>query len=133
MPPLLLTLVLGGAFFIGIAGGYWLRYLHALSQKNSLELDLKEKLVEAEAKAVDIVEKAEEKAEKITLEAKTERKEREEKLNQKEARLEKREELLDERQIDIDSQKEGLTTKIEQIKSIKVRLDEKEAQKKRLI
>lgn len=128
MPPLLFTLVLGGSFFIGIAGGYWLRYLHSLSQKNSLELELKEKIVAAEERAVDIVEKAEDKADRLTQEAKTERKEKEEKLNQKETRLEKREELLDERQIDVDSQKEALEGKVEEIKSIKQRLDEKEAE-----
>lgn len=125
MPPLLFTLLLGGVLFLGIVGGYWLRYLHALSKKNSLELELKEKLVEAEQKAVEILERAETKAEQFEKEAKAERKEREEKLDQKESRLEKREELLDERQIDIDSQKESLQSKIEEIKSIKTRLDER--------
>jgi len=121
------TVVLGGAFFIGIAGGYWLRYVHSLAQKNSLELEVKEKLVSAEAKAVEIIEKAEEKADKNLAEAKTERKEKEAKLEEKEARLAKREELLDERQIDVDSQKEALEGKIEEIKTIKGRLDDKEA------
>jgi len=121
------TVVLGGALFIGIACGYWLRYVHALSQKNTLELEVKETLVNAEAKAVDIIEKAEEKAEKNLAEAKAERKEKEAKIEEKETRINKREELLDERQIDIDSQKEALEGKVEEIKAIKNRLDEKEA------
>ena len=127
MPPMMFTLVLGGAFFIGIAGGYWLRYVHALSQKNSLELEVKETLVNAEQKAVEIIEKAEEKAERNLAEAKAERKEKEGKLEEKENRLAKREELLDERQIDVDSQKEALEGKVEEIKTIKARLDDKEA------
>lgn len=126
MPPMIeFLLALGGALVLGMVGGYWLRYLHALSKKNSLELELKEKLVEAEHKAVEIIERAETKAEQFEKEAKAERKEREEKLDQKETRLEKREELLDERQIDIDSQKESLQAKVEEIKSIKTRLDER--------
>ena len=125
MPPLVFTVALGAALFLGIGGGYYLRYLHALSKKNSLELDLKERIVDAEKRAVEIVEKAESKAEEIEKEAKAERKHLEEKLEQKETRLEKREELLDERQIDIDSQKESLQEKVDEIKSIKTRLDER--------
>lgn len=123
MPPFLFTIALGGALVAGLAGGYWLRYVHSLSQKNSLELEVKEKLVDAEARAVDIIEKAEAKADKASQEAKTERKEQEAKLDKKEDHLTKREELLDVRQIDIDSQKEALEGKIEEIKSIKARLD----------
>lgn len=116
-------LTLGATLILGIGAGYYLRYLHALSQKNSLEFDLKEKLIEAEQRAVEIVEKAETKAEKIEAEAKADRKHLEEKLEQKEVRLEKREEILDSRQIDIDSQKESLQEKVEEIKSIKGQLD----------
>ena len=70
MPPLIFALTLGAALILGIGAGYGLRYLHALSQKNSLELDLKERTVNAEKKAVEIIEKAEDKAEKIKEEAK---------------------------------------------------------------
>ena len=123
MPPMLFAFALGGALLLGVVAGYVFRYLHALSQKNSIELEIKERELKAEEKARDIVEKAEEKADRIEQDAKSDRKAREEKLTQKESRLEKREELLDERQIDIDSQKEGLETKVEEIKSIKARLD----------
>ena len=125
MPPLVFTVALGVALFLGIGGGYYLRYLHALSKKNSLELDLRGKIVDAEKKAVEIIEKAETKAEELEKEAKAERKHLEEKVEQKETRLEKREELLDERQIDIDSQKESLQEKVDQIKSIKTQLDDR--------
>lgn len=121
---MLMVITITGAG-LGMAAGYYLRYLHALSKKSSVELITKEKLLEAEARAIKIIEKAEEKAETIQNEAKDERKQTEEKLATKETRLEKREELVDARQIDIDSQKESLQNKVNEIKDIKARLDER--------
>ncbi len=125
----MLTIVLSAlaSLLLGIALGYTARYVHALSKKNSIELDLKERTLAAEQKALSIVEEAEKKAESIETEAKATRKQLEEKLEQKEDRLIKREEMLDERQIDIDSQKESLQAKIDQVKSIKTQLDERAA------
>lgn len=123
MPP---SLVLALAMLVlGAAAGYYFRYLHALSKKRSLEIDIKEREVEAERKVIDILEKAEGKAAATLHEAKAERKSLEEKLSQKESHLLKREELIDSRQIDLDSQKELIQTKIEEIKSIKAQLDER--------
>jgi ribonuclease Y len=122
IPPFLTVLVSLG---LGIGAGYYLRYLHALGKKASVELSIKEKLVEAEEKALKIIEKAEAKADTLIAEAKAEEKATEEKLDQKEKHLQKREELLDSRQIEIDSQKEALRAKVEEIKSIKARLDER--------
>jgi len=132
MPPIEFTGALAGALFLGIGAGYYVRYLHAHSKKNSIELENQEREIKAEKSALMIIEAAEEKAENIEKEAKAERKHLEEKLEQKETRLEKREEIIDERQIDIDSQKEALQAKIEQIKSIKAQLDTRtdEADKK---
>ena len=124
MPPMMFAFALGGALLLGVVAGYVFRYLHALSQKNSIELEIKERELQAEEKAHAIIERAEAKADKIEQDAKTERKEKEEKLNQKESRIEKREELLDERQIDVESQKEALEGKVIEIKSIKARLDQ---------
>jgi len=110
---------------LGVATGYYFRYLHALSKKRSLELDIKEREVHAEKKALETIEKAEAKAATIEQEAKQERKSQEEKLSQKETHLLKREEMLDSRQIDLDSQKELIQTKITEIKSFKAQLDER--------
>jgi ribonuclease Y len=123
MPALEFTVALAFAVFLGIAAGYYVRYLHAHSKKNSIELEIQEREIKAEKKALLIVEAAEEKATNIEKEAKAERKHLEEKLEQKETRLAKREELLDERQIDIDSQKEAVQAKITEIKSFKSQLD----------
>ena len=110
---------------LGVATGYYFRYLHALSKKRSLEIDIKEREVNAEKKALETIEKAEAKAATIEQEAKQERKNQEEKLSQKETHLLKREEMLDSRQIDLDSQKELIQTKITEIKSFKAQLDER--------
>ncbi|MEN9920773.1 MAG: hypothetical protein RL538_666 [Candidatus Parcubacteria bacterium] len=126
MPPEVFLVTLALALFIGAGTGYYGRYLHALSKKSSLELLIKERELEAEQKAIIIVEKAEEKAEATLQEAKKTQKHHEEKLEQKEAHLVKREEFLDNRQMDMDSQKESLQAKIDEIKSIKARIDERQ-------
>jgi len=113
------------ALFFGIGAGYYGRYLHAQSKQNSLELTIKERELESEKKALHVVEEAEEKAAHILNEAKAEQKQREDKLDQKEHRLDKKEELLDQRQIDIESEKESLRNKIEEIKALKVRVDDR--------
>ena len=64
-----------GAGVLGIAVGYYLRYVHALTQKESIEISLKERVVDAEEKAIKIIEKAEAKAETIEKEKKQEFKE----------------------------------------------------------
>ncbi len=120
-----LLVALGAAGF-GIALGYYLRYLHALSKHSSIEIETKQKLTDAEERALHIVEKAETKAEQLLTEAREERKSTEHKLEQKENRLDTREEHLDERQIDIDSQKEAVQSKIEEVKQIRDRLTERE-------
>lgn len=118
-------LALIGAGVLGVAIGYYLRYIHALGQKESIEVSLKEKIVEAEAKALKIVEKAEEKAEILEKEKKQEFKEQEEKLARVEERLIKKEELLDKRQVDQDAQVEEVRTKIEQVKELKEKLEQR--------
>jgi ribonuclease Y len=123
MPPSVLALV---ALVLGSALGYYLRYQHALSQKRSIEITIKERVVEAEEKALKIIEKAEAKAETFEREKKQEFKDLEEKLAKTEDRLIRKEELLDKRQVDVDTQIEDVRGKIEQIKEIKGRLDERE-------
>ena len=121
-------LVVGAALLAGIAIGYVARYWHAISQSSSLELDIKQKSLQAEEKALKIIEKAEEKAAAIEKETKTACRTLEEKLEQKENRLNKKEELLDQRQIDVDSQIENVRGKIEEVKNIKVRLDDRQGE-----
>ena len=125
MPPLTLLPAVVVALALGLVAGYYLRYLHALSRKSSLELDLKQKALQADEKAIKIIEKAEAQAKELEKETKLECQAISEKLEHKEKRLEKREEMLDARQIDLDSQTENVRTKIEEVKGIKVKLDER--------
>ena len=126
--PVNIIFALAGAGVLGIALGYYLRYVHAISKRESLELSIKERVLEAEEKALKIIEKAEGKAEVLEKEVKERLKEQEEKLTKTEERLVKKEELLDKRQIDIDSETEAVRSKVDEIKAIKERLDEKEGE-----
>lgn len=103
------TLALGliaGAGVIGVALGYFLRWLVSLGQRGSMELEVKRKLLEAEEEAKKITKKAEDVAAKVANEARSELKEREEKVKKTEDRLIKKEDLLDQRQLDIDKEVE---------------------------
>ena len=128
MPEITVVLAFSAALGLGIAVGFYLRYYYALSKKRSLELEIKERTIEAEKQAIEIIEKAETKAAALEQETKQERKNQEEKFTEKERHLLKREELLDSRQIDLDSKREELQAKVVEIKNIKSQLDERKAE-----
>ena len=94
----------------GIALGYVLRLLIALGQRGSLELEVKQKLLEAKERANKILTEAEERAEKLEAEKIRPLKEREEQLSKSAERIAKREEFLDERE-------RALTTEAEDIRN----------------
>ena len=125
MPETIPTLIFTLGIVISFGVGFYIRYLQALSKKTSIEIEIKEKLVEAEKKVIDILERAEVKVAKIEEEARADKKTQEEKLAIREEYLLKREEVLDTRQMDLDSQKEAIQDKIIEIKSLKNRLDER--------
>ena len=93
-------LALSGLF--GIAVGYVLRFLVALGKVGSLELEIKQRLLEAKEDAARITSRAEEEAHKEKESILKEVRAREEAVSAKETRLLKREALLDERQSGID-------------------------------
>lgn len=110
---------------LGLAVGYYFRYLKALGQKQSLELEVKETLLNAKEEAKALTEAAEAKVEKIEAALKQEAADAKERFEKIEERLINKEELLDKRQMDIDSEVEAVRAKIEEIKSLKARLDER--------
>jgi len=103
----------------GIAFGYFLRWVISLGKKGSMELDIKQMMLEARDEAQKITDEAEKKAEEVLREARVEIKEKEEKNKKTEERLIKKEDFLDKRQIDIDKEVENIKQKLAEIKIIK--------------
>jgi len=107
----------------GIAFGYFLRWIISLGKKGSVELDIKQMMLEAKSEASKITTEAETKAEETLREARTEIKEREEKIQKTEERLIKKDDFLDTRQRDIDKEVEGLKNRISEVKTLKERAE----------
>lgn len=119
----LVVLLLALSASAGIAVGYFLRWLISRGQRGSIELDIKQMLLEAKEEATKITTEAEQKAEEALKQTRTENKEREEKLEKTEERLIKKEEFLDKRQVDIDREVELMKEKVVEIRTLKERAD----------
>jgi len=114
-------LVLSG--FAGIAIGYFLRWIISMGQKGSVELAIKQMMLEAKEEAKNIVDVAEKKAEDIENRAREEAREKELSFGAKEKRILEKESFLDKRQVDIDREAERIKEQIEQVRTIKERAD----------
>ncbi|NNM83611.1 ribonuclease Y [Candidatus Parcubacteria bacterium] len=101
---ILIMLALSGVG--GVVLGYVLRVLIGLAQRGSIELDIKQKLLQAKEQAAKIIADAEFRGEVVETERLAPIEEREEKIAAKEERIAAREEFLDSRQRDLD-EKEG--------------------------
>ncbi|MEK7117975.1 MAG: ribonuclease Y [Patescibacteria group bacterium] len=129
MPLKLVALIASFAALLGIAFGYFLRWIISLGQRGSVELRIKQMELSAKEEAKKIVEEAEKKAEEQVKEARTESKEKEEKIKKTEDRLIKKEEFLDKRQVDIDKEVEQIKEKAIEIKAIKEKVEDLEKKK----
>ena len=125
----IVLLVSGLATLCGAALGYYLRLIISLGKKGSMELEIKQMMLEAKEDAKKIVSEAEKKADEALKESRIEMKERDEKLKKTEDRLIKKEELLDKRQVDVDKEVEEMKGKVVEIKKIKDKVDQMEATK----
>ncbi len=103
----------------GVVFGYYLRLLVSLGKKGSMEIQIKQMLLNAKEDAQKITTKAEKEAAAKLEEFKAEEKEKKEVLKRTEDRYIKKEELLDKRQQDIDREVEGLKQKVVEIKKIR--------------
>jgi ribonucrease Y len=119
MPLKLVILFVGLSGLVGIAFGYFLRWIISLGQKGSMEIEIKEMRLAAEEEAKKITREAEKKAEIILEESRTETREREEKLKKTEDRLIKKEELLDNKQVELDKNEEKIKKTTEEIEKLK--------------
>ena len=125
------VLVTGIVGLAGIVIGYFLRWLVTLGQKGSLELSVKQALLEAKDKAQQVVAEAEAEADKLLKEAKAKETEKEQQLKKLEDRLIKKDELLDKRQTDIDKESELLKRQNEQIKIKEEKVEQLSEEKSR--
>lgn len=123
-------LIVGFASVVGAVIGYYLRLIISLGKRGSLELEMKQMILDAREAAKKITSEAEGKALETLRELRNEMKEKEEKLQQTENRLIKKEDLLDQRQTDIDKEVETIKSKIVEIREIKERADNLEKQRK---
>lgn len=120
----IILIIIGAAALGGTGFGYFLRWIVTLGQKGSLELRMKQMMLEAQDEAQRITSEAEEKAESTLSQAKIETKEKEE-------RLAKREDFLDNRQIDLDKEEEEHKAKEEKLKEETAQLEQLKEEKER--
>ncbi|MCH7597753.1 ribonuclease Y [Patescibacteria group bacterium] len=123
----LVLLVVAG--LIGTAFGYFLRWIIALGKRGSMELEIKQMMLEAREDAKKITTEGERKAEKEVQKRLGELKEKESKVQQTEDRLIKKEGLLDNRQLDIDTEVEKIKQKITEVKEVRDKIEELNAKK----
>lgn len=115
----LVLILLAVSGIAGIALGYVLRLLIALGQRGSLELEVKQKMLEAKERANQIIADAEHKAEEIVEELEAPLKERETRLEKYVARITKREEFLDEREQDLAQQSDQVKSRENEAANLK--------------
>jgi ribonuclease Y len=115
----LVLILLAVSGMAGIALGYLLRLLIALGQRGSLEIEVKQRILEAKERAARIIEDAEHRAEAVTDELEAPLKEREKRLEGYVARLGKREEFLDERERDLSEKSDQVKTRENEAANLK--------------
>ncbi len=128
--------LLGVSGLAGIAIGYFLRWLITLGKKGSVEIEVKQMVLEAKEESAKILGEAVKKAEEKSVEIREKEKVHEVEFRKTEDRFIKKEGLLDERQRELDKGSENIKTKIEEVKKIKERVDilekEEEAELQRI-
>ena len=115
----LVLMLLAMSGLAGIALGYVLRWLISLSQRGSLELEVKQKMLEARERADMIVREAEARAEEVEQERLAPLQEREERFEEREDRLGKREEFLDERERNLAEEGERVRVRENEAQNLK--------------
>ncbi|MEA1929584.1 MAG: ribonuclease Y [Patescibacteria group bacterium] len=123
-------LIAGTGTLAGIVFGYFLRWIITLGQKGSMELKVKQMLLEAKDQAQQIVDRADEQAEQLLKEVKETGRGKEEESRKREERLIKKDELLDKRQGDIEREAESLKSRNENLDQATKRVSELEKARK---
>lgn len=121
---IIIAIIASSAGLAGIAVGWFLRFIISLGQKGSMELEIKEMMLEAREDAEKITQSAEDEADQILKESKDEAKKSEERFQKMEERLLNKEELLDRRQIDLDQNQEDLKEREEVLEKLKYEIED---------
>ncbi len=124
---ILILLALSGA--AGITLGYILRVLVGLAQRGSVELDIKQKMLQAKEQAAKILSNAEYRSAVLETERLAPVEKRETKLSSREERLSSRELFLDEHQRDLDEKEDEI--KIREQEAIRAKHDAEAIAEKR--
>src|SRR5262249_52941716 len=95
----LVLVLLALAGIIGLVAGYFLRWLVSLGRKGSMELEIKQIMLDAREEAKGVVREAEKKAGEIEGKLRDE-------FREKEDRIGKKEQYLDERELGLDKEAE---------------------------
>jgi ribonuclease Y len=119
-----ILILLAVASVFGIAVGYALRWLVSVGRKGSVEIEIRQRLVEAEESAKRIVLEGEKKFTSLEEDFKKRLASKEELVDEKDRRVGQKEGYLDKRQLDIDTEADRIKAQIEEVKKIKVRADE---------
>ncbi len=109
----------GASGLLGVAFGYFLRFIISLGKRGSMELEIKQMTLAAKEEAQKIVGEADKKAARITEEAEKSAEEKSAELKKTEERLIKKEELLDKRQLDVDREADEVKKKNEEAVKLK--------------
>lgn len=115
----IILILLASSGLAGIALGYVLRVLIALGQRGSLEIEVKQRILEAKERANRIIEEAEERASNIERERTEPLREREEVLERYLTRIGTREEFLDEREQALVERTEQLQARENEVTNLK--------------
>lgn len=124
-------IISGLALLVGVGVGYYLRLIISLGKKGSMELEIKQIMLGAKEEAQRVLDDAKKKAEEKLEESQADAKKKEIEWKETEHRLIKKEELLDARQVEIDREVENIKIKVEDVKKIKDRVNNMQAEKEK--
>jgi ribonuclease Y len=118
-----LLALLAASGLVGGAIGFVFRWLLVLARKGSIEVEVKQLLLDAREEAEKITSEAEARVQARLSTVETEAKEKEEKLTRAEDRVFKREEALERKQNELDGEITAVKGKIEEVRAMKERAD----------
>jgi len=117
-------ILVGAAGLFGIVLGYVLRFLIALGRKGSMELEVKQMMLDAKEQAKKILEEGQKKAAEEALKAREEAKQKDEQIKKTEDRLFKKEEAVEKRRGELEAEAEALKGKIAEVKQVREKVEQ---------